>query len=68
MPATTQPLTKQDLAEALDKFRRQLLTDIQALVSLPLDDEPETDAERAAVQEARLAIARGERCLTSEEL
>ena len=33
----------------------------------PLDDEPETDEERAAVQEAREAAARGE-ALTDEEL
>jgi hypothetical protein len=51
MPAT-QTLTRQDLTEALDNFRLQLLADIQALVSIPVDDEPVTEEERQAVQEA----------------
>ena len=33
---------------------------LRALANAPLDDEPETDGERAAVAEARLAPARGE--------
>jgi hypothetical protein len=61
-------VTQQELAEALDRFRVQLLADIQALISIPFDDEPETDAERAAVEEARQEVARGARCLTTEEL
>jgi hypothetical protein len=38
-----------------------------ALALAPLDDEPETDEERAAVAEAEAAIARGE-VLTHEQL
>ncbi len=34
----------------------------------PIDNEPETDEERAAVQEARDSIARGERGIPHEEL
>jgi hypothetical protein len=53
MPVAQQhAVTQQELAEALDKFRFQLLADIQALISIPLDDEPLTDAERDALQEA----------------
>ena len=53
MPVAQQhAVTQQELAEALDKFRFQLLADIQALISIPLDDEPLTDAERNAIQEA----------------
>jgi hypothetical protein len=33
---------------------------LQALAAAPEDDEPETDEERAAIAEARAAIARGE--------
>jgi hypothetical protein len=33
---------------------------LQALIEAPLDDEPETDDERQAVQEARAELARGE--------
>ncbi len=32
----------------------------RALASAPVDDEPETEEERAAVEKARKAIARGE--------
>ena len=52
MPVEQHAVTRQDLAEALDRFRVQLLADIQALISIPFDDEPETDAERDALQEA----------------
>jgi hypothetical protein len=40
----------------------------RALSQAPLDDEPETDAERSAVQEARDSLARGERGLSLAEL
>jgi hypothetical protein len=33
---------------------------LRALLEPPLDDEPETDEERRAVQEAREELARGE--------
>jgi hypothetical protein len=33
---------------------------LRALLEAPLDDEPETDDERQAVQEAREELARGE--------
>ena len=36
------------------------------LLSAPIDDEPETDEERAAVQEARDELARGE-AVSAEE-
>ena len=52
MPVEQHAVTQQELAEALDKFRLQLLADIQALVTIPFDDEPLTDAERNAIQEA----------------
>ena len=56
------------LAEALDRLRVQLLADIRALISVPFDDQPETDAQRAAVEEARQEVARGARWLTTEDL
>jgi hypothetical protein len=52
MPVEQHAVTQQELTEALDRFRVQLLADIQALISIPFDDEPLTDAERAALQEA----------------
>jgi hypothetical protein len=52
MVAEQHAVTQQELAEALDRFRVQLLADIQALISIPFDDEPLTDAERDALQEA----------------
>ena len=52
MPVEQHAVTQQELAEALDKLRVQLLADIQALISIPFDDEPLTDAERNAIQEA----------------
>jgi hypothetical protein len=33
---------------------------LRALLEAPLDDEPETEEERQAVQEARAELARGE--------
>ncbi len=38
-----------------------------ALLTAPVDDEPETDEERAAVEEAKADIAAG-RVVTNEEL
>jgi hypothetical protein len=55
-------------AETPTRLWVQLLADIQAPIFIPFDDEPETDAERAAVEEARHEVARGARCLTTEEL
>jgi hypothetical protein len=52
MPVEQHAVTQQELAEALDRRRVQLLADIQALISIPFDDEPLTDAERDALQEA----------------
>ncbi len=52
MPAEQHAVTQRELVEALDKFRFQLLADIQALISIPFDDEPLTGAERDALQEA----------------
>lgn len=40
---------------------------LRALLDAPLDDEPETDEERAAVAEAKAEIARGE-FLTHEDV
>ena len=40
---------------------------IRKLMSAPWDDEPETEEERAAVQEAREQIARGE-VISDEEV
>jgi hypothetical protein len=39
-PAGTQPVTQQQLAEALDNLRLQLLAHIQTLVSLPVQKAP----------------------------
>jgi hypothetical protein len=52
MPVEQHAVTQQELAETLDRFRFQLLADIQALISIPFDDEPVTDAERDALQGA----------------
>ena len=52
MPVEQHAVTQQELAEALGRFRVLLLADIQALISIPFDDEPLTDAERDALQEA----------------
>ena len=41
---------------------------LYSLLTAPYDDEPETDDERAAVEEARQEVARGAKCLTTEEL
>jgi hypothetical protein len=51
-----------DEAEDFLQELQQRATDplLQALAAAPEDDEPETDEERAAVAEARAAIARGE--------
>jgi len=34
----------------------------------PIDDEPEGEDDRRAAEEARAAVVRGERLLTSDEL
>ncbi|MYC28602.1 MAG: hypothetical protein F4X65_00720 [Chloroflexi bacterium] len=39
-----------------------------ALLTAPQDDEPETEEERAAVEEAYESIARGERMIPDAEL
>ena len=52
MPVEQHAVTQQELAEALDKLRVQLLADIRAVISIPFDDEPLSDAERDALQEA----------------
>ena len=55
-------LSEVEAAEALDllaaRGRRDSLTEL--LDNAPLDDEPETDEERAAVAEADAAIAAGD--------
>ena len=57
--------------DGLDEARRALepLADpfLLALANAPIDDEPETEEERAAVAEAREASARGE-VFTLEEV
>jgi hypothetical protein len=56
-------LPESDLATA-ERFLHYLraTTDpvLRALLEAPLDDEPETEEERQAVQEAREELARGE--------
>jgi hypothetical protein len=62
-------LPEDELPEA-ERYLKALQIDdplIRALELAPWDDEPETEEERAAVQEAREALARGE-VLTTEEL
>ena len=74
MPATTQ------LHQLLDQVPDSDLPTVQriiaalagdpalySLLSAPYDDEPETDDERAAVEEARLGIERGQG-ITTEQL
>ena len=61
---------KDDLHQLVDQLDEDAARQEQAylqtlslpafLRDAPIDDEPETDAERAAVAEAREAIARGE--------
>jgi hypothetical protein len=55
--------TKAELHELVDALPDRA-TDEAALqlraLAVPLDDEPETDEERAAVAEARAALERGE--------
>ena len=41
---------------------------LRTIETAPIDEEPETDGERAAVQEARDSMARGERGVPHEEL
>lgn len=68
--------TKDDLHHLVDELGDQDLADAERilehlrahgqdplarkLLTAPIDDEPETDEERAAVAEARAAIARGD--------
>lgn len=49
-------------AEQLLEELQQRATDplLRALAAAPEDDEPETEAEREAIAEARAAVARGE--------
>ncbi len=61
------PETRLDRAQQL---LEALLTDDPVGISLalaPIDDEPETEEERALVEEARAELARGE-YLTTDEL
>lgn len=54
-------LPREQWDEAMDRLR-DLLDDpvLRALAEAPLDDEPETEEERAAVAEAKAGIVRGE--------
>jgi hypothetical protein len=57
----TLPDTKLDAARLyLEALRAEDDPVLQAFLNAPEDDEPETDEERAAVQEAREALARGD--------
>lgn len=53
-------LPREQWGEAMDRLR-ELLDDpvLRALAEAPLDDEPETEEERAAVAEAKAGIALG---------
>ena len=55
-------LPERELREAERLLKALRIDDplLRALETAPWDDEPETDEERAAVQEAREALARGE--------
>ena len=63
------PESELHTAERFLEYLRFVANDpvLRALESAPWDDEPETPAEAAAVQEAREAHARGE-VLSTEEL
>ena len=56
LPECEWPAAQQSLLQHLAKHDPVL----HALLNAPLDDEPETEAERAAVAEAYAEIARGE--------
>jgi hypothetical protein len=57
----TLPETKLDAARLyLEALRAEDDPVLHALLNAPDDDEPETEEERAAVQEAREASARGD--------
>jgi DNA-binding protein H-NS len=55
-------LSEAEAAEALELITRRSGRDAldELLDSAPIDDEPETDEERAAVSEARKEVRRGE--------
>lgn len=72
---------KDRIADLLDALGESELVTVQRFVEFlyhgaglhtaetaPIDNEAETDEERAAVQEARDSIARGERGIPHEEL
>jgi hypothetical protein len=46
----------------VERYLESVLDDpvLRAILAAPIDDEPETDAEREAVREARAEAARGE--------
>ena len=69
---TTKEALKQLIDDLPDDRAERLLDAMQDPVILsrmtaPIDDEPETDEERAAVAEAREAVARGE-LISTEQL
>jgi len=72
---------KDRIADLLDALSEPELVTVQKFVEFlyhgaglhtaetaPIDNEPETEEERTAVQEARDSIARGERGIPHEEL
>jgi len=72
---------KDRIADLLEALNESALVTVQKFVEFlyhaaglhtaetaPIDEEPETDEERAAVQEARDSIARGERGIPHQEL
>jgi hypothetical protein len=57
----TLPDTELEAAERYLLFLREMADPVRrALLTAPWDDEPETEEERKAVQEAREELARGE--------
>ena len=72
--------TRADLHAMIDELPEGRLEDVraaveaaispveEALASAPDDDEPESAAERAAVEEARDSLARGERGMPLGEI
>ncbi len=62
---TTKEILHRLIDELPEERARRLLQAVQDRVLLsritaPIDDEPETDEERAAVAEARVDVARGD--------
>jgi hypothetical protein len=69
---TTKEALKQIIEELPERRARRLLEAmrdpvLRARITAPIDDEPESDEERAAVAEAREAVARGE-LISTEQL